>query len=423
MANILFKLRKEKGTAPQPIYLVYWFDSKTRIFYPVGLKVSPAHWNKKQYRVRDMIECTTKDIINNRLNELDTVTERYITGLKAKGEPVTKEGLRSFLNDYINPPKNNTDTLRGFINDFIESSPNRVNKKTGTIVSKKTQLGYKRTLKYFSEFEDKTKRAYDFKDLGLDFYNKYTAFLQSRKLSVNSIGREVKTLKIILNEAKSRGKELSREFLNGCFVVTTEESDSIYLDENELSILQAYDFSNNKRLDRVRDLFLVGAWTGLRFSDFTRIKEDNIKDNSIAIEQQKTGKRVIIPLHPVVLEIWDKYEKQLPPVITNQKFNDYIKEACKLAGIDTHERKAMTKGGIRASRRFEKWELVSSHTARRSFATNLFLSGFPTLSIMQITGHKTEDAFMRYIKVTPEQHAKLLREHWLNKGEHLKVAK
>lgn len=423
MANVIFKPRTLTGTTPQVIYLVYRFGRNDKLAYSTNLKINPQHWNAKKYRVRDITECTTKDIINNRLNELEAVTEKYITAEKADGNTITKESLRTFLDNYINPPKNNTGTLKGFLKVFIEDSENRINKNTGAKVSHKTKLGYKRTLKYLEDFETKTKREYDFKDIGLDFYNKYTAFLQSNKLSTNSIGREIKTLKIILNEAKAKGKELNREFLNGCFVVTTEESDSVYLDEKELEKLYNSDFSNNSRLDRVRDLFLVGAWTGLRFSDFTRIKTDNIKNNSIEIEQLKTAKKVVIPLHPIVWAIWQKYGETLPPVISNQKFNDYIKEACRVAEINTFEHKGMTKGGVRTIQRFEKWELVSSHTARRSFATNLFISGFPTLSIMQITGHKTEKAFMKYIKVTPEQHAKLLRMHWIEKGEHMRVVK
>ncbi|MCD7940142.1 MAG: tyrosine-type recombinase/integrase, partial [Bacteroides intestinalis] len=71
----------------------------------------------------------------------------------------------------------------------------------------------------------------------------------------------------------------------------------------------------------------------------------------------------------------------------------------------------------------KKYELVTSHTARRSFATNLYLSGFPAISIMQITGHCTEKAFMAYIRVTPEQHAELLREHWIKNNQYMKIAK
>lgn len=423
MANVIFKLRTLKSTNAQIIYLVYRFGRNDKLVYSTGLKIEPKYWNEKKMRVRDMIEALEKDIINNRLNELQTLSDAFITKETAQAKEVTKDTLRSFLDSVINPPKNDTDTLHGFMIDFIEQSSKRVWGRTGKIVGSKTQLSYKRTLKYLEKYEQKIKQTLDFKDLGLDFYNKYTAFLQTFGLSVNTIGREIKTLRTILNEAKMRGKELNRDFLNGCFIVTKEESESIYLNENELNLLYKYDFNNNKKLDRVRDLFLVGAWTGLRFSDFIRITKDNISNGVIHIEQQKTNKSVSIPLHPIVLEIWNKYEQSIPKTISNQKFNDYIKEVCKLAGIKEHEHKAITKGGVRRSKRFEKWELVSSHTARRSFATNLFLSGFPALSIMQITGHKTEAAFMKYIKVTPEQHAKLLQAHWIKNNQYMKIAK
>lgn len=423
MANVTIKLRTLKSTDPQIIYIVFRFGRNEKLMFSTGLKIEPKYWNAKKMRVRDMLEALEKDTINNRLNELQTLTEAFITKETAQAREVTKDTLRMFLDNTINPPKNNTDTLHGFINDFIERANKRVWGRTGKIVGQKTQLGYKRTLKYLELYEQQTKQVFDFKDLGLDFYNKYTVFLQSFGLSVNTIGREIKTLKIILNEAKAKGKELNKEFVNGCFIVTKEESESIYLNEKELDLLYKYDFSNNTKLDKVRDLFLVGAWTGLRFSDFTRITNDNISNGFIHIEQQKTGKSVSIPLHPIVLEIWNKYNQSMPRTISNQKFNDYIKEVCQLAGIEDYEHKAITKGGVRQSQRFKKWELVSSHTARRSFATNLFLSGFPALSIMQITGHKTEAAFMKYIKVTPEQHAKLLQAHWANNGQYLKIAK
>ena len=107
-----------------------------------------------------------------------------------------------------------------------------------------------------------------------------------------------------------------------------------------------------------------------------------------------------------------KYDGALPRSISNQKMNDYLKEVCQLAGIDSKESKAQTKGGKRITKTFEKWQMVSTHTARRSFATNMYLLGIPALTIMQITGHRTEKAFMRYIKLDREQHAKVMALHW-----------
>jgi integrase len=114
----------------------------------------------------------------------------------------------------------------------------------------------------------------------------------------------------------------------------------------------------------------------------------------------------------------------LPKSISNQKTNDYLKELGKLEdkkgkkllhSLNTIVSKSFTKGGVRVIENYQKWELLSSHTARRSFATNEYLAGTPTITIMAITGHKTEKAFLKYIKLTPNEHAKLLKLHWLKR--------
>ncbi len=147
----------------------------------------------------------------------------------------------------------------------------------------------------------------------------------------------------------------------------------------------------------------------------------DIKYGMIHITQGKTGNKVWIPMHPVVESILEKYEFEIPSIITNQKFNEALKVIAEKAKINTPFHKRITKGGVSRSTEYPKWQLVTSHTARRSFATNLYKSGFPSISIMQITGHKTETAFLKYIKVTPEEHAKLLQMHWQKNSEHLRV--
>ena len=122
---------------------------------------------------------------------------------------------------------------------------------------------------------------------------------------------------------------------------------------------------------------------------------------------QKTKELVYIPCHPVVLQIFDKYQhnlNKLPYTISNQKFNDYIKDVCKLAGLSE-------KGRLSNDINLELWQCISSHTARRSMATNYYLQGFPVIDLMKITGHRTEKAFMRYIKVSKLDAAKRLGTH------------
>lgn len=418
MANVTFKLRSPKGNAPQMIYLICRFGRNDKLAYSTGLKVFPAHWNKDKMRARNIVEAIGKDAINARLNELQAVTETHIIELKTKGKAVSKEALRKFLDLYTHNQLSDTEnTLHGFVEGYLARNSSRVNPNTGKLISYKVKREHERTYELLQEFEKAKNKGVklDFEDITLDFYADFTAYLQELSLSVNTIGHKIQTFKAWLNEATEKGINKSQQYKSHRFKAITEETENIYLTNSELEKLYNYEYKTES-LTRVRDLFLIGAYTGLRFSDFTSITADNIRFNTLHIEQQKTGKPVSIPMHPIVLSIWKKYNGQLPTIISNQKFNDYLKEVCKLAGIDSPEQKSITKGGMRLKKTYKKYELVSSHTARRSFATNLYLSGFPTLSIMQITGHKTETAFMKYIKVTANQHASLLREHWQAKA-------
>jgi integrase len=150
----------------------------------------------------------------------------------------------------------------------------------------------------------------------------------------------------------------------------------------------------------------------LRFSDLSRLKKDNINsDNTISITTQKTVKKVVVPITPRVRNIFEKYDYKLPRVISNQKFNQFLKEIARYAEIKEPVIITKTVKGMLVTRTVSKWELVTSHTARRSFATNAFLNDVPALAIMQITGHRTESAFMKYIRMSPKDNAIKLQSH------------
>ena len=178
--------------------------------------------------------------------------------------------------------------------------------------------------------------------------------------------------------------------------------------------MQLYDLdlTGSARLDQVRDLFVFGCFTGLRFSDYSNVQPQNIieVDGELYIKMltQKTKERVIIPCNPVIKSIFEKYgnnANRLPRAPSNQKFNDYIKEVAELAALNE-------KGRLTMKPDQQLFMCVSSHTARRSFSTNLYLSGFPVLDIMKITGHTTEKAFLKYIKVSKLDTARRLSDHY-----------
>jgi integrase len=143
-----------------------------------------------------------------------------------------------------------------------------------------------------------------------------------------------------------------------------------------------------------------------------KIDKTNIKDGFLTFRQQKTNNKVKIPLHPVVTEILTKYNFKMPNQISNQKFNEYIKEVCEIAKIDSNETFTRTVGGKLISEKYPKYKLVSSHTGRRSFCTNMYKRELPTLMIMAISGHRTEKSFMKYIKVKQDEHAEMMDKKW-----------
>lgn len=201
-----------------------------------------------------------------------------------------------------------------------------------------------------------------------------------------------------MKDAKRRGYHLSDAFEN--FTIKKEKTTKFALSFDELEALAALDLSTNQRLERIRDLFLIGAYSGLRFSDFSRLRPEHITtvegERMIAIATQKTGEQVFIPLFPVLETLLKKYEFTVP-TISGQKMNDYLKELGKVAGMDEKMLVTNSAGGKRQEKEVEKWERLTTHVARRSFATNFYRAGLPAYQIMKITGHKTEQAFRQYI--------------------------
>src|SRR5690606_12339935 len=190
----------------------------------------------------------------------------------------------------------------------------------------------------------------------------------------------------------------------------------IYLNDDEINTIYNFDFSDSEKLDNTRDLFIIGLRTGLRVSDFMRIKEENIHGSVINITTQKTNENLTIPIHPQFKEILNKRDGAFPREISSQKFNLYIKEICEKVEIDKPVYGSLLNSETKRKENgvYPKHKLVSSHTCRRSFATNLFLAGFENSTIMKATGHSSEKQFLNYIKASQDEHIKKLSEYWNN---------
>lgn len=426
MANIKFLIKSKVKNRPAPVFIRVYYSKDFDVFANTRQSVLPGHWDSKKEKVKNVVDATYKDEVNQQLDQLKAYMRQELPKMGGK---VTKDWVIQAIETYYNGPKEpERVTMFNFIRAFIDEAPRRINPKTEQPVCYKQLREYERTFFYLQEFAKLQKREPDFEDITLDFYHDFVKYLQSEKtitrkngkevkepgLAKNTIGKKIQTLKIFLNAATEDGLNQNKQYKSQRFKAVKEDTDSIYLNTDELNSMANLDLSDNKRLETVRDLFLIGCWTGLRFSDWDKVSENNIQNGKLVIKQSKTGNPVVIPLHPVTRVILNKYKYQLPGIISNQKFNLYLKEVAKMAGISGKEQKTITKGGITRTISFEKWEMVGTHTARRSFATNLFFRGVPSISIMAVTGHKTESSFLKYIKVTPDQHAKILDNVWRN---------
>lgn len=413
MATIKFMIRFSGSEDPQSVYVTSRFGRDEKLMYATPLKVESIFWDERRQRVKASRYCTYRDDVNDALNSLESKLNEFMSKTARDGGDISKESLRRFLDRHFCKRKDPNSSFHQFYESYVESLSTKMNvSRGGQVVTYRTRREYINTLNMIKRYESENRIHIDFNDIDQDFLSSFVAFLQRLDYSTNTVYRKITNIKAVMNAAVERG--VTDNVRWRYFRKTSEETEAVALNEDELQRLKDYDFSSNPRLERVRDLFLVGCWTGLRFSDVTRIREENIQDGIITITQSKTNAPVSIPVHPVFGEIWDKYGGNLPVNISNQKFNEYIKEVCREVGLRDSVLKSITKGGRKITTSYEKWQRVTSHTARRSFATNLYKSGFPSISIMQITGHRTEAAFLRYIKVSKQEHAKLLAEHWKN---------
>ena len=157
---------------------------------------------------------------------------------------------------------------------------------------------------------------------------------------------------------------------------------------------------------------MLGCYTGMRYSDFKRIKASNVSDNLITIREVKDKSKTLqIPITDRVREILEKYNMELP-VISEQKFRDYLKEVFKIAGFTKLSTKSKKIGKQVYEEEVPMYELISTHTARRSFITIMLNSGVPDKAIMKITGHKSINNFQVYYRPSNEVLSDFMSDVW-----------
>lgn len=246
----------------------------------------------------------------------------------------------------------------------------------------------------------------------------FVYYLQCQNLMSSTVKNNVNRIKYLLKKAHRFGYEVNSIVED--FNVPDEEGNTVFLTMREVYKIHRYTDLTPREME-IKDYFIIGCLTALRFSDYSRLKPKNFIRNKIVIKTKKTNTPVQVPMHPVVKEIIQKYNKELPPSPSVQHFNRQIKKICQKIGLKKKVLFERQIGLLRVSKLIPKYQFVSSHTARRTAATNMYLAGIVPFRIMLITGHKTEKSFFRYIRITREENVKVLAKHKFFVGEKRKI--
>jgi len=363
---------------------------------------------------------------------------------KLRAEPVTdNDVIKKIIDDCVFREENermrreeeerrleeeraNRMTLRRYIDEFYADAKAGIRlTEKNTIYTQGSLTSIKQAIDHLRAFEKQSRHTYDFDEINMDFYRKYLSFLNDQNYALNTVGKNINWLKTFMNSAQTEGYHTNVAFKNKMFKGARVEVDSIYLTKQDLDKIRAVDLTGKSYgYELARDIFMIGVWTAQRISDYNNIKKEDIQTHRIHkvvekddpehpgekiptvetneilvvnVSQKKTGARVAIPCSTELRGILEKYNYDIPR-LADQNVNDNMKKIAEWAGLDEPIRIDYVEGGVRKYEIKKKYELVHTHTARRTGATLMYLSGMDYYDIMKITGHSTLQNLKKYIK-------------------------
>ena len=418
-----FNLRQPQSERPTNIYLIVRINQK-QAKLSTGVKVYPEQWNIKKQEAYISCRLTESDNINN------TIANKKLLELRSQFEE-----FKRYLCDNPSELENSWELLRKYIykdNDMQRTKKinaihwlrdiianDKTIKTSGEYKRGSTMETYLIVLKDFQTFlKENGKDTISFDDINLALIKEYETYLFNKKVNgerttaTSTVGNKcVQLIGIIkraepynlidIHEAKldKYSKPRSRQ----------GNENEIYLTEEEINKIHSLKLPYKEEV--ARDIFILQCWTGQRFSDIKSLNKGIVKETSngkvLEIVQQKKTHRVTIPLFPIALEILEKYKFNLPEISENTMLR-YLKKIGLKAVLTDQHIVTEDRGGSVTNTTKQRWELIGTHTARRSYISNMLKRGYDSHLLMKITGHTTEEAFKRYVKVSSKDAASVI---------------
>jgi integrase len=420
MISVRYQLRDKRAKEKSTIRVSVTYNGDRILFCP-GYSIAPENWDFKKGFPRPVKGSSAAKTITTNLKELDLKIVRLHDDLSQNGKlNVPPDIFKQKILQLVHPDKFGEElthqiTMLDFLDQFIKDSERGIRLKDNEYEIKENSIKpYRTTRLHFSNFQDLIKKKFLITDFDQQLHDEFSNYLiETADLSKNSHSKYIMVLSLVIKYAVKKKLLPSSILIDVEFNTNREETDSIYLNEKEIQLLMDLKVFVNKSDEEVRDIFVLGCYMGLRFSNYSTLNLDYLQNGVMTAIQQKTSKKVTIPIHPNVEQIIKKYNGVLPPCPTNQEFNRTLKQL----GERVRELRIPFAKQITRHRRIVieetmKWEMLTTHTARRSFCTNMYLLGVPVLSIMSSSGHKSVKSFMRYIKASGEEHAQIMKKFW-----------
>lgn len=431
-----FKLerRKDKGTGViitenVPILIDFRFEGH-RAIYPIGFRIDFDKWSIETQRVKpntfnkDDVKAGT---INKRIARIAEFLPKIYNDAVEFDKEISTKYLWSELTKKIEELEKTADdkaeekkadekkplTISEYFQMFI-TKEGQAKSWSDALIKKFNSLKI-----ILSDYQKKYGTLKHFNDITGDFLQNLIDYQQkSKKLNNNTNKKYFKMFIWFMNWATKKGynTNLSYKDFEHTFKGTTtsdQQKNIVFLSWNELQHFINFDFSGNKRLEQIRDIYCFCCFTGLRFSDVHSLKKSDFKDDDngnpfIEVTTIKTNDSLTIELNKYALAIWEKYKdidlknNRAFPVPTNQEFNRYLKTAGDKAGFNSIETYIEWKGKERIDTQYKKYQLLSHHTARKTFIINALYLGIQPDVIMEWTGHKDHKTMAVYTKIVKE---------------------
>lgn len=406
MTSIKFYIQTDKN--PAGIYVRLRDGRSTDAKAKTKYAINPKEWSKNKGQPINLKDAELKKL-NQNLSDFQAKLLSHYNNSVSDCQIDSK-----WLKDFIHP-KIQEDTIPTKLIDYFPYFL----KYRESAIEKSSYSKYMVVMRKLKRFQEHLKEEYQIRDVNADFKLKFDNYCKKEGYAQNTTARDFKFIKTICLHARNNGIETHLQ-LNQ-LRVKTERTSFVYLSTEEIEKIQNTNMPS-ERLENARDWLVISCEVGQRVSDLLKINKEkiwnyeNIKVPVIELTQKKGKKPINVPLSQRVIEILQKRDGKFPRQITSQKYNDYIKEVCKIAGL-TQE----IEGGLHdkvTNRKvhgiYAKFELVSTHIGRRSFATNNY-GKIPTSLLKSVTGHTTEKMFLEYIGKTQTDSAKELAEYFIKK--------